>query len=119
MSPKFCALITTNKSQTENFLLYYIKQKPFFLEFPSNKNKFSLFSHQKLTVEAPKGSVIGFVRQAWSCFHPKYMIKNAEDQTVLKIKGPCCRCNICGDIEFEVANLTNCVKIFFKLFFRK
>ncbi|XP_005111960.1 phospholipid scramblase 2 [Aplysia californica] len=59
---------------------------------------------QKMTVEAPKGSVIGFVRQAWSCCHPKYKVNNAEDDTVLRIKGPCCRCNICGDIEFEVTS---------------
>ncbi|KAI8772467.1 phospholipid scramblase 2 [Biomphalaria glabrata] len=59
---------------------------------------------QKLTVEAPKGSVIGYVRQAWSLCHPKYKINNAEDQTMLRIKGPCCRCNICGDIEFEVTS---------------
>ncbi|KAH9509016.1 Phospholipid scramblase 1 [Bulinus truncatus] len=59
---------------------------------------------QKLTVESPKGSVIGYVRQAWSCCHPKYMINNAEDQTMLRIKGPCFRCNICGDIEFEVTS---------------
>lgn len=60
---------------------------------------------QKLVVEAPKGAVIGYVRQAWSCCHPKYKINNAEDHTQLRIKGPCCRCNICGDIEFEVSSM--------------
>ncbi|GFR65808.1 phospholipid scramblase [Elysia marginata] len=57
---------------------------------------------QKLTVEAPKGQTVGYVRQAWSCCHPRYNIKNAEDETQLRIKGPCFQCNMCGDIEFEV-----------------
>ncbi|GFO35863.1 phospholipid scramblase [Plakobranchus ocellatus] len=57
---------------------------------------------QKLTVEAPKGQTVGLVRQAWSCCHPRYNIKNAEDETQLRIKGPCFQCNMCGDIEFEV-----------------
>lgn len=57
---------------------------------------------QKLTVEAPKGQTVGFVRQAWSCCHPRYNIKNSEDETQLRIKGPCFQCNMCGDIEFEV-----------------
>ncbi|BFZ00262.1 hypothetical protein BsWGS_03302 [Bradybaena similaris] len=59
---------------------------------------------QKLTVEAPKGSVIGYVRQAWSCCHPKYKINSASDQTLLRVKGPCCRCNMCGDIEFQITS---------------
>ncbi|KAK3796050.1 hypothetical protein RRG08_013355 [Elysia crispata] len=59
---------------------------------------------QKLTVEAPKGQTVGYVRQAWSCCHPRYNIKNAEDETQLRIKGPCFRCNMCGDIEFEVSS---------------
>ncbi|KAK7469818.1 hypothetical protein BaRGS_00036147 [Batillaria attramentaria] len=59
---------------------------------------------QKLEVQAPPGTVVGYVRQACSCFHPRYKINNAQDETVLRIKGPCCRCNICGDIEFEVTS---------------
>ncbi|CAG5127220.1 unnamed protein product [Candidula unifasciata] len=59
---------------------------------------------QKLIVEAPKGSVIGYVRQAWSCFHPRYKINDASDHTLLRVKGPCCRCNMCGDIEFEITS---------------
>ena len=57
-----------------------------------------------MEVQAPPGSLIGYVRQAWSpCCIPKYKIQNANDETVLRIRGPCCRCNICGDIEFEVS----------------
>ena len=58
---------------------------------------------QKMEVQAPPGTLIGYVRQAWSCCIPKYKIQNANDETVLRVKGPCCRCNICGDIEFEVS----------------
>jgi len=59
---------------------------------------------QKLIVEAPKGTVIGIVRQAWSLCFPRFKINNAEDQTMLRMKGPLCQCAICGDIEFEVTS---------------
>ncbi|XP_076435716.1 phospholipid scramblase 1-like isoform X1 [Babylonia areolata] len=60
---------------------------------------------QKMEVQAPKGHIIGYVRQAWNCCCiPKYKIQNADDETVLRMRGPCFRCNICGDIEFEVTS---------------
>ena len=57
---------------------------------------------QKVEVQAPVGQTCGFVRQAWSVCKPKYKIQNANDETVLIIDGPCCTCNICGDVEFQV-----------------
>ncbi|KAL8559225.1 hypothetical protein ACOMHN_040349 [Nucella lapillus] len=60
---------------------------------------------QKMEVQAPPGTVIGYVRQAWSlCCIPRYKIQDAKDEIVLRIEGPCCRCNICGDIEFDVTS---------------
>jgi len=53
-------------------------------------------------VQAPPGQVVGYVKQAWSILKPKYLIQDASEQTVLKIEGPCCTCNICGDVEFQV-----------------
>lgn len=58
---------------------------------------------QKVTVEAPPGQVIGYVSQAWSMCKPRYKIQNANEETVLRIKGPCCTWNMCGDIEFDVS----------------
>lgn len=57
---------------------------------------------QKVTVEAPPGKVAGYVCQSWSLCKPRMRIENAEGETVLRIKGPCCQLNICGDIEFDV-----------------
>lgn len=57
---------------------------------------------KKVEVQAPPGQVVGYVKQAWSILKPKYLIQDASEQTVLKIEGPCCTCNICGDVEFQV-----------------
>ncbi|XP_069105448.1 phospholipid scramblase 1-like [Argopecten irradians] len=57
---------------------------------------------QKVTVEAPPGKVIGYVAQSWSCCKPRFRIENAAEETVLRIVGPCCTWNMCGDIEFDV-----------------
>ncbi|XP_071487102.1 LOW QUALITY PROTEIN: phospholipid scramblase 2-like [Diadema antillarum] len=61
-----------------------------------------------ITVEAPPGSPIGYVKQSRSFISPHFDICNAENESVLKIRGPWCRCQtICctGDIEFNI--LTN------------
>ncbi|XP_048744838.1 phospholipid scramblase 1-like isoform X4 [Ostrea edulis] len=57
---------------------------------------------QRVTVEAPPGKVAGYVTQSWSLCKPRIRIENANEETVLRIKGPCCQLNICGDIEFDV-----------------
>lgn len=62
-----------------------------------------IFFKQKVTVEAPPGKVIGYVSQAWSMCKPRFKIENANEDTVLRIKGPCCTWSICGDIEFDVS----------------
>ncbi|KAL8559228.1 hypothetical protein ACOMHN_040352 [Nucella lapillus] len=60
---------------------------------------------QKLEVQAPPGAPIGSVHQTCHVLDmPRYDIKNENNETVLKIKGPCCRCSICGDVEFEVTS---------------
>ena len=58
---------------------------------------------QKVTIEAPQGHVLGYVTQAWSICKPRYKIQNASEETLLRVKGPCCTWNLCGDIEFDVS----------------
>ena len=58
-----------------------------------------------MTVEAPPGNVIGYVSQAWSLCKPRFKIQNAAEDTVLRVKGPCCTWNLCGEIEFDVCTL--------------
>ena len=33
---------------------------------------------------------------------PEYKIQDADENTVLKIIGPCCTCSCAGDVEFQV-----------------
>lgn len=44
----------------------------------------------EVTIEAPVGQVVGYVKQQQSCIEPRYSIMNAEHQEVLSITGPCC-----------------------------
>ncbi|WAR27411.1 PLS2-like protein [Mya arenaria] len=60
---------------------------------------------QKVTVEAPAGHTIGYVSQAWSMCKPQFKIQTANEDTVLRIKGPCCTWNLCGEIEFDWSGL--------------
>ncbi|KXJ24994.1 phospholipid scramblase 2 [Exaiptasia diaphana] len=57
---------------------------------------------QEIEVQAPPGTVVGYCVQDWSICIPKFSIQNANRETVLKIEGPFCQCNICGDVEFNV-----------------
>ncbi|XP_071945546.1 phospholipid scramblase 1-like isoform X2 [Antedon mediterranea] len=59
----------------------------------------------EVVVEAPVGQVIGYVRQRRSFWKPSCDVLNAERQTVLTIRGPCCitEGNCCTeDQEFKV-----------------
>ena len=47
--------------------------------------------------------MVGYVAQAWSLCKPKYMIQDINENTQLRIKGPICQWNICGDVEFDVS----------------
>ncbi|XP_038078973.1 phospholipid scramblase 1-like [Patiria miniata] len=58
-----------------------------------------------ISVEAPAGNVIGYVRQSQSWWYPNYDILNVAKEKVLKIKGPFWFCqNVCctDDIDFNV-----------------
>lgn len=57
---------------------------------------------QEIEVQSPPGTVIGYCVQNWSILIPKFEIQNAARETVLRIEGPLCQCNMCGDVEFDV-----------------
>ncbi|KAM9424233.1 phospholipid scramblase 1-like isoform 2-T2 [Pholidichthys leucotaenia] len=57
---------------------------------------------QEMEVQAPPGTTVGYVKQDWHPFLPKFSIQNAKKETVLKLEGPCFACNCCGDVNFEV-----------------
>lgn len=54
---------------------------------------------------------MGTVEQTWSIFIPNFVVKNESGITVMRIVGPLCRYDICGQIEFKVP-----ISIFFRLF---
>jgi len=53
-----------------------------------------------MEVQSPPGTVIGHIEQEYTWF-PTFTVKNADNETVLMIKGPCWTCKWC-DVEFEV-----------------
>ncbi len=57
-----------------------------------------------MEVQSPVGTTIGYVCQTWSPCYPKFAIKDAKENVVLRIEGPLCTCNCCGDVEFDVSN---------------
>uniref|UniRef100_A0A8C9SGT9 Phospholipid scramblase n=1 Tax=Scleropages formosus TaxID=113540 RepID=A0A8C9SGT9_SCLFO len=57
---------------------------------------------QELEVQAPPGTVIGYVVQDWHPCLPKFSIQGPSRETLLKLEGPCLACNCCGDVNFEL-----------------
>ncbi|KAJ7996224.1 hypothetical protein DPEC_G00234830 [Dallia pectoralis] len=62
---------------------------------------------QEMEVQSPSGTTIGYVVQNWHPFKPKLTIQNAFKDTVLRITGPFCACNCCGDVDFDVMGKDN------------
>ncbi|KAK1343670.1 hypothetical protein QTO34_014223 [Cnephaeus nilssonii] len=57
---------------------------------------------QELEIQAPPGTIVGYVAQKWDPFLPKFTIQNANKEDILKIVGPCATCGCFGDVDFEV-----------------
>lgn len=63
---------------------------------------------QRVSVEAPPGTPIGYVKQAGSWWKPKFDILDEKRETILKIEGPCCILDgamCCGDSHFVLKTL--------------
>uniref|UniRef100_A0A671T891 Phospholipid scramblase n=1 Tax=Sinocyclocheilus anshuiensis TaxID=1608454 RepID=A0A671T891_9TELE len=60
---------------------------------------------QEIEVQAPPGVTIGYVKQEWSCFLPKFSILGLNNEVLLKIRGPFLPLKCCGDINFEVKGM--------------
>jgi len=60
---------------------------------------------QEMTVSSPiTGEVMGYIKQEWHFYLPKFSIQNAQGETVLKMTGPFCACSCCSDVEFPVTS---------------
>ncbi|EPY87145.1 hypothetical protein CB1_000266004 [Camelus ferus] len=60
---------------------------------------------QELEIQAPPGTIVGYVAQKWDPFLPKFTIQNANKEDILKIVGPCATCGCFGDVDFEVKTI--------------
>ncbi|CAD7673565.1 unnamed protein product [Nyctereutes procyonoides] len=60
---------------------------------------------QELEIQAPPGTIVGYVAQKWHPFLPKFTIQNANKEDILKIVGPCATCGCFGDVDFEVKTI--------------
>lgn len=61
---------------------------------------------QSMEISSPPGTIIGVVEQKWSIFTPKFVVKNASGDEMLRIEGPCCTCRCCADVKFHVYSLS-------------
>ncbi|XP_074518333.1 phospholipid scramblase 2-like [Halichoeres trimaculatus] len=57
---------------------------------------------QEMEVQAPPGTTVGYIKQDWHPFKPKFSIQGPNKETVMKLTGPCFACNCCGDVNFEL-----------------
>ncbi|XP_061492947.1 phospholipid scramblase 1-like isoform X2 [Rhineura floridana] len=60
---------------------------------------------QELEVQAPPGTVIGYVKQKWHPCLPKFAIQNEAREVVLKMDGPCVPCRLWENVHFEVKSV--------------
>lgn len=66
---------------------------------------FGLFCPDSLTVSTPNGQKLGSVQEQCSLLYPKFNLKDAAGNTVLKIEGPLCPMSLgCGQVVFRVTN---------------
>lgn len=63
-----------------------------------------------MEVQAPPGTTVGYVKQDWHPFLPRFSIQGPNKETMLKVEGPCFACNCCGDVNFEVSSQDCCVR---------
>lgn len=59
-----------------------------------------------MEVQAPPGTIIGYVVQEWNPCIPILSIQNEMSETILKIRGPCMQFSCCGDVNFKVSTYT-------------
>ncbi|KAJ7324811.1 hypothetical protein JRQ81_017831 [Phrynocephalus forsythii] len=60
---------------------------------------------QELEVQAPLGTVIGYVKQTFHPCLPKFDLQNENRKSLLKLEGPCVPCQCYQDVHFEVKTL--------------
>ncbi|XP_072944272.1 phospholipid scramblase 2-like isoform X2 [Epargyreus clarus] len=57
---------------------------------------------QTLEVYSPPGTLIGTIEQVWTICKPCYVVKDVNNDVLLKIKGPICTCSCLSDVDFDI-----------------
>ncbi|XP_043932960.1 phospholipid scramblase 1-like [Protopterus annectens] len=57
---------------------------------------------QKMEVESPPGTIIGYIVQQWHPCKAKLSVQDVSKKTLLMIIGPSCGCCYCNDVNFKV-----------------
>lgn len=66
------------------------------------KSSLRFISMPVVEVKLPNGQVIGSVKKKLSVGIPTFSIKNARDETILRIEGPFNTFSFGGDVDFDV-----------------
>uniref|UniRef100_A0A8C1MF35 Phospholipid scramblase n=1 Tax=Cyprinus carpio TaxID=7962 RepID=A0A8C1MF35_CYPCA len=59
---------------------------------------------QEMEVQAPPGNTIGYIKQDWHMFKPKFSLYDMSKTKALSIEGPLCAISCCGDVDFDVTS---------------
>lgn len=57
-----------------------------------------------IKISAPAGNVIGCIEKSWSLCPRLFLVKNHNNETILRIEGPFCVWSCCSDIDFSVSS---------------
>ncbi|KAI6649711.1 Phospholipid scramblase 2-like [Oopsacas minuta] len=76
-------------------------------EFSCSGPCFCCWFKQRMEVQSPPGTVVGYITQNCTCWDPKFFILDAEDREILTITGSMASlcCKPYGDIVFEVSTM--------------
>ncbi|KAI4806523.1 hypothetical protein KUCAC02_017343, partial [Chaenocephalus aceratus] len=66
---------------------------------------------QELEVQSPPGNTVGYVRQQWHPFSPKFIVSDENNEPVLKIHGPFCGWSCLPDVDFEILTMDEVTQI--------
>lgn len=61
--------------------------------------------HEMDVLSPITGQKLGHIKQNWHLTHPRMTVYDSNMQAVFKIEGPCCGCNFCSDVNFQVKDM--------------
>ena len=59
-------------------------------------------SMQRMEITSPPGTVIGYILQEWSLFHPQFRVEDPSGEIVMRIEGPFWKVSCGESIDFSI-----------------